>query len=86
MFGVSGVSRKIGCKMQVEQGFSSFFAIFDDFSKFGNAFSAHSTSKKSSNKIPKILAKNEEKSLVQLALKNPYCFQNPDFWYTPIHH
>ena len=52
-------------QVQFEQGFSSFFAIFDDFSKF---LSAHF--EKLSN-MAKKLVKNEEKPCSNLP-ENPF--------------
>ena len=44
---VPGIRQKMG-RLKIEQGFSSFFAIFDDFSKFYSTFGTCSTLKKAS--------------------------------------
>ena len=67
--------------MQVGQGFSSDFAMFDDFSKWCVPKVLRNI-EKSSNNIPKNLAKNEEKPC-STCLINPYIFST-DFGYYPI--
>ena len=57
----------------MNKAFYSFFALFDDFSKFCSTFSLHSTLK--NHQIwPKSLAKNEEKS-------SSSCLQPISPWY-----
>ena len=81
IFGYPGINRKMSL-MQDEPGFSSFFAIFDDFAKICSDLGLLHFEK--SSIMAKKCVNKMKKSLVQLAFKNTRHFQNPVFRYDPV--